>query len=150
MNKEQINELLSGIRRIADAVESCNNRMDCKDNHFVANKNRARYRGFNKRHIQPSAIVPDETYTIRELFERAVVNSMPDIGRIYYAEDTSDPSILLERDAVDISTLDLVELQEYKQHIQGYINTHKTKLEEIQAKIRELNTPKEPKIEEGK
>lgn len=150
MNKEQINELLSGIRRIADAVESCNNRMDCKDNHFVANKNRARYRRFNKRHIQPSAVVPDETYTIRELFERAVVNSMPDIGRSYYAEDTSDPSILLDRDAVDFSTLDLVELQEYKDRVNGYIQTHKSRLEEINAKIRELNTPKDPPMEEGK
>lgn len=148
MNKEQINELLSSIRRIVDACESCVNRLDSQNNNYGPNKNRARYRRFNKRHIQPSAVVPDETYTIRELFERAVVNSMPDVGRSYYAEDTSDASILLERDAVDFSTLDLVELKEYEDKVKSHIAQHKSNLEVIQAKIREANSPTKTELQE--
>ena len=139
MTKQQFNELITSIRCIANAIGVGDNSVDSETNYPYRNKNRSRYRKRNKRNIRPSQVVPNETYTIRELFERATVGSMPEVARPFYAEDTDDASLLLQRDGIDLSTLDLVELQEYKDSVDDKIKRYNTTLEQIQANMRKRN-----------
>ena len=87
---------------------------------------------------EPSALVPDQCYTIKELFQRSVINSMPDgLSRKYYAEDTNDVDKLFERSGIDLTTLDLTELDDYKEKLNQRIDDHR-------KKIKDLITPPEP------
>lgn len=140
MTKIQFDELINAIRNLTDIISNCSTtHIDNQKRVFACSKNRARYRPSNKRNIRPSVVVPNETYTIRELFERAVISSMPDgLARPYYAEDTDDASILLDREVVDFSRLDLVELDDYRSRLNDKIGIYKTELEAVQAKIRDL------------
>lgn len=86
-------------------------------------------RGTHKVFKKPSQVIPHQTYTVRELFERAVLNSMPDgIERSYFAEDTTDVDELFNRSGIDLTTLDLVELDDYKSKIGKKIDEMKTQM----------------------
>lgn len=75
---------------------------------------------------EPSMTVPSQSYTVRELFERAVLNSMPEnVQRRFFYEDTNDIEVLFSRSGIDVSTLDLVELEEYKEQLSQRINDFK-------------------------
>lgn len=77
-----------------------------------------------------SKVIPDQTYTVRELFERAVLNSMPEgLERPYYVEDTSDVDELFNRSGIDLSSLDLVELDELKSSLDTRITELKSKFQ---------------------
>ena len=107
-----------------DMANSCDNttpqqaRLDI----FFSPYRKARPR-VHKTITEPSMTVPDQSYTVRELFERSVVNSMPDISRRqpYYSDEQNEDK-LLEMSGIDLSTLDLVELDEYKRNLKRYID----------------------------
>lgn len=110
-----------------------NNNANANRNHdiFISSRtktNKCRHRVFK----EESLMVPDQAYTVRELFERSVVNSMPAVNqpKAYYDEE-QDVNKLLERSGVDLSTLDLVELEEYKDSIQRYIDGKKSDIASI-------------------
>ena len=78
---------------------------------------------------KPSQLVPDQTYTIKQLFERSVVGSMPDgLVRPFYAEDTNDIDKLFQRSGIDLTTLDLTELDDYKERLNERIEDMKRRL----------------------
>ena len=78
---------------------------------------------------KPSDVVPDQTYTIRQLFERSVLNSMPTgLGRSYYAEDTTNIDSLMARSGIDLTQLDLTELDDYKEQLSNIIEYRKSQL----------------------
>ena len=70
---------------------------------------------------KPSRLVPDQTYTVRELMERAVVNALPQVQRQGYYDDEQTIERLFAKSGIDLSTLDLVELQLYKRELEDYI-----------------------------
>lgn len=108
-----------------------NNNANANRNHdiFISSRtktNKCRHRVFK----EESLMVPDQAYTVRELFERSVVNSMPEVNqRKTYFDDEQDVTKLLEKSGIDLSTLDLTEIDEYKQQLQSYIDERKKSLQ---------------------
>ena len=104
----------------------------------IANRNsdspiRARYKGRKRVHrvfTEPSLTVPDQSYTLRELYERSVVNSMPAVVRAAYYDEEQNVDRLFAKSGIDINTLDLVEIQEYKDQLDERIRNMKGKLQQ--------------------
>lgn len=98
-------------------------------NIFVSSRVKCR-RPHHRTFKENSQVVPDQAYTIRELYERSVVNSMPEVNqRKTYFDDEQDVTKLLEKSGIDLSTLDLTEIDEYKQQLQSYIDERKKSLQ---------------------
>lgn len=80
--------------------------------------------------------IPDQSYTIRELFERSAVNSMPGgLERRVFYDDEKDINKLFARSGIDLSTLDLVELQEYKEQLDDKIRDAKASLQQKKTEV---------------
>lgn len=82
-----------------------------------------KYHKFRARPMYTSLTIPNEAYTIRELFDRAVVNSLPEhIEKHAYAEDT-DCNIddLFKKRIVDVDRLDKCDLEEYMHEVNDVI-----------------------------
>lgn len=76
-----------------------------------------------RRFKKPSQVMPNQTYTIRELLERAVVGSDVAVQRkVYYEDDSVTNEQLFDLTGVDINTLDLVELMEMKSAVDDRIS----------------------------
>lgn len=88
-----------------------------------------------------SLTVPDQTYTIRELMERAACGASPGVERQVYYDEVQDVDELLTHSGVDLSTLDLVELEEYRDSINQRISDLKAK-----ATPAKSSAPEEPSI----
>ena len=89
---------------------------------------------------EPSMTVPDQSYTVRELFERAVVNSAPpNVERQAFYDSEQDIDKLFSRSGIDLSTLDLVEIEEYREQLNGYIDETKRSISEARAKIASIH-----------
>lgn len=85
---------------------------------------------------ESSLTVPDQSYTVRELFERAVVNSAPpNVERQAFYDTEQDIDKLFSRSGIDLSTLDLVEIEEYREQLNGYIDATKRSISDTRAKI---------------
>lgn len=84
---------------------------------------------------EPSMTVPDQSYTVRELFERAVVNSAPNVERQAFYDTEQDIDKLFSRSGIDLSTLDLVEIEEYREQLNGYIDETKRSIADARAKM---------------
>lgn len=139
MTKKQTDELISCIRCLSDTISNTSHPRDSEVSNNNSHHLRSKYRKFISRPVRPSQVVPNEAYTIRELFERAVVNSMPEgLGRSYYAEESSDPSVLLDQEVVDFSRMDLVEIQEYRENLNSRITSHQQKLKDLQLQQQQL------------
>lgn len=54
--------------------------------------------------------------------ERSVCNAMPDVAEPVYYDDAQDDETLFSRSGIDLSSLDLVELQAYKAELQRFID----------------------------
>lgn len=88
------------------------------DNHYRSSHPKSPGRLFTK----ASRLVPDQSYTVRELMERAVVNALPSVQRQGFYDDEQDITRLFAKSGIDLSTLDLVELQMYREELNDYIN----------------------------
>lgn len=78
-----------------------------------------------RRFKKPSEVMPNQTYTIRELMERAIVGSELAVQRqVYYEDDNVTNEELFEMSGVDINTLDLVELMEMKSAVDERISQY--------------------------
>lgn len=69
-----------------------------------------------------SLTVPDQSYSIRDLMQRNACGMEVPIERQVFYDEEQDVDKLLEHTGVDLSTLDLVELQEYKEMVNNRIN----------------------------
>ena len=78
-----------------------------------------------RRFQKPSQVMPNQTYTIRELLERAVVGSDVAIQRrVYYEDDKVTDEELFDLSGVDINSLDLVELDAMKNQVSKNIELY--------------------------
>ena len=94
-----------------------------------------------RRFQKPSQVMPNQTYTIRELLERAVVGSNVAVERkVYYEDGDITNEELFDMSGVDINSLDLVELMEMKTAVDERISQYQ------QAK-QTPPAPSEPMVE---
>lgn len=108
--------------------------------HSISPRYKTRKRNY-KVFKEPSMTVPDQSYTVRELFERAVVNSAPpNVERQAFYDAEQDIDKLFARSGIDLSTLDLVELEDYRDQLNGYIDATKRTLGEAKAKIAQMES----------
>lgn len=138
--EENVNVESTTLGSVINAIQDLCVRIDSLileiSSHSVSYNPRVKVRQVVPRKFKrPSKLVPDQTYTVRQLFDRAVVNSMPDdLARQYYAEDTNDVDKLFERSGIDLTTLDLVELDDYLEMVKNRIDEHKEKIRNFRKK----------------
>lgn len=86
----------------------------------------------------PSLTIPGQTYTIQELFERALFNNLPEeLNRTSHFDDevgTASITQLLANEGTDFTLLDEIEQFEYQEQLREYISNMK---DDIDNKIRE-------------
>lgn len=71
---------------------------------------------------KPSEVIPDQSYSVRQLFERAVGGAVPPVAKeVYYDDENLSLDQLFSRSGVDLNTLDLCELQEYSNELNSRI-----------------------------
>lgn len=72
---------------------------------------------------KPSEVIPDQSYTVRQLFERAVCGAMPAVAKeVYYDDENLSLDQLFNRSGVDLNTLDLCDLQAYSDELNSRIS----------------------------
>lgn len=85
-----------------------------------------------------SLTIPGQTYTIQELFERALFNNLPEeLNRVSHFDDeqgTATITELLAHEGTDFTLLDEIEQFEYQEQLREYISNMK---DDIDNKIRE-------------
>ena len=78
--------------------------------------------------------VPDQAYTVREIFERSVLNSdVPCKHHPAFYSDNQNEDYLLSLEGIDPATLDLVELKELQNRLNLRVSEYKRKSDELQA-----------------
>lgn len=85
-----------------------------------------------------SLTIPGQTYTIQELFERALFNNLPEeLNRVSHFDDeqgTATITELLAHEGTDFTLLDEIEQFEYHEQLREYISNMK---DDIDNRIRE-------------
>lgn len=76
-----------------------------------------------------SLTIPGQTYTIQELFERALFNNLPEeLNRVSHFDDeegTATITQLLAHEGTDITLLDEIEQFQYQEQLREYISNMK-------------------------
>lgn len=125
VSKAKSNERLDNL----DGLNNTDSTLRPIGNNSVSPRYKARKR-HHRVFTEPSLTVPDQSYTLRELYERSVVNSMPAVERAAYYDEEQNVDRLFAKSGIDINMLDLVEIQEYKDQLDARIRDMKGKLQQ--------------------